>query len=336
MPRTTESIFQKPPSRKVAFYAPGGGVQTFEDGLELLNRSEKTADIYDEVGDATGVDVREVCRSKVVIEDPAVMQTTNVAVGYARANALNEVGVYPNFVIGVSSGEFTAAAITRAMALYDTAQAAFQRGTDQQEEAGGLGGGFVVFHDRRAPSRKVKRAITSALADFEHSHLGGDHTPLKTMVTYATAEKEDLSRVLSEIPGVKRVLNLNGLLYPPHGKFVAGTQGKLETLIESLHKDGRIKDATVEMISTRTAKPMKKARTIGRSLVLQTTQPTNLRGGVTYVVNRGVLDHYDLGAGNSMSNSLEDFDLGVDALIHPVGDYELPGSRHGSNNEDAA
>ncbi|OGL34873.1 hypothetical protein A3F65_04135 [Candidatus Saccharibacteria bacterium RIFCSPHIGHO2_12_FULL_47_16b] len=320
--------FTSPPvKRRIAFYAPGQGIKSFKDGQDLLSEGSETHRIYEEIGIATGVDVIDVCRSEIAVTDPAVIQAVNVGVGYARAKALNECGIFTDYLIGVSSGEFTAAAIGGAISLRDAAITAYERGRSQVEEAGGKGGGFVVIHDRSAPPKRLKHTIKKTVKEFENSHLGGEHTPFKTMVTYVNEEKVALKAALEDIPGVRRVIALDNLPFPPHGKFVKATEEKLAYMMDEILREGGVKDSTLEIIATRTARPMRRAKTIINNLVLQTTKPTNLTGCVNYARNRGVVDHYDLGPGDSMSNSLGDFDLGPYAIIHPVGDYSTPGRK---------
>ena len=79
-----------------------------------------------------------------------------------------------------------------------------------------------------------------------------------------------------------------------------------------------VKDATIPIIATKTARAMKQARTIQHNLIWQTTNPTNLKSSVYFAVNRGVEDFYDLGPGNIMSKLLGDFSLRESVRVHPV------------------
>lgn len=311
--------------RKVAFYAPGGGTKSFTDGLGLLDEGSLTHEIYERVFIATDIDVLDICRRKEPVITPAALQVASVAIGYARSQALNEQGIFADYVLGVSSGEFTAAAVANAVSVERAAKMSKQRGLSQAEEAGGLGGAYLVIHDRKARARKLRHKIRTSLTDFQASQLSGEHTPYRSLVTYFHEEAEAVKHNLETITGVKRVIDMANIGYPPHGGLLGDTERIVGHAVDELIKEGGIKDSTIEIIATRTARPMRKAKTIGRNLVLQTTRPTKLESGVYYVVNRGVLDHYDLGPGNSMSNLLEDFDLGAEAVIHPVGSYDRPG-----------
>jgi hypothetical protein len=313
------------PSRKVAFYAPGGGALSFKDALPLVAISCKSEEIFDRVKKVTRVDVLHLAGVKEPELDAPTVQVGSLAIGYARNNALNERGIFADYLVGVSSGEFTMAAIGKVISLENAAETLYERGKSQEIEAGGMGGAFIVIHDRRSGARHLKHAISAALSDFKSSHLSGDHTPSKTLVSFVESEKALLKEKLEKIEGVKRVMALKNLRYPPHGEHVEGTERWMEAIMGTLVLAGELGDSSVEMLSTRTARPMRRAQTIAKNLVLQTTEPTNLRGCVFAVLRKDVLDHYDLGPGNSMSNSLEDFDLGPGAIIHPVDDYSPAG-----------
>jgi malonyl CoA-acyl carrier protein transacylase len=318
-----EVVQFEPVTHKVAFVAPGSGINDWKDGLELLERSPKTEEIYDDVKTATGVDIIAICESKEDPVDPSNITPAALGIGVARANVLNELGIKPDFLIGLSSGEFTVAAIAGSMTVKAAAVFVKERGQSQNEVAGGKGGSVAVIHEHRAlPDAQIKKL----LAGFKGSHAGGFNTPLMTTFSYISEEKDDLIAKLLASPGVRRVREVNNLSFAPHGPAVEETRIFLAHLFEQMRKKGVVvRDATTPIIATRTARPMQKARTIRYNLIWQTTEPTNLRGGVEYADKKGVTDYYDLGPDIHMGRMLGNFALGPEVVVHKVGDYRRPG-----------
>lgn len=277
---------------KVAFVAPGQGFTSWEDGLKLLEESPDTEKIYEAVHQATGIDVIEVCRSTEPVDDTSVVQPAALAIGVARAEALKSKDINPDYLIGLSAGEFTVAAISGALSLSDAAQFVQKRGQYQMEAAGNLGGAITALH--RKPINIG--AIMQGLEGVWHAN---DHAPTITGFSYLHEHYETLKARLAA-QGAK-VRDVNNLHFPPHGDAVIGAQRRIAEL---LGRRGAIKDASTAIISIRTAKVMRKARTIRRNLVWQTTQTTRLNDAVNQALRSEVEAFYDLGPGDAMTKLL--------------------------------
>jgi [acyl-carrier-protein] S-malonyltransferase len=323
MPSGIEVVEFEPVTKKVAFLAPGSGIKDWEDGLELLERSSKTEEIYAEVKEATGVDIIAICEKDEAPTDPSIIQPGALGIGVARANALEERGIKPDLLIGLSAGEFTMLAIAKSLTVKAAAKTVKYRGESQAIVAGGKGGALAVIHERRAlPDNVVKQLVKG----LKGSHLSGFNTPLMTVFSYINEEKELLREALLDQPGVKRVLDVGNLNFAPHGPAVDGARIMLANFIRQMRRQGIVfKDAAIPIVATRTARPMQKARTIRYNAIWQTTEPTDFLGCVEYADRSGVTDWYDLGPDAHMGRMLGNFALAPDATIHPVGDYRRPG-----------
>lgn len=277
---------------KVAFVAPGQGFTSWEDGLPLLEQSPSTEKIYSQVFKATGVDIVQVCESASHIEDTAIVQPAALGIGVARAQVLREKDINPDYLIGLSAGEFTVAAISGALSLPDAARIAQQRGAFQMEAAGGKGGAITALH--RRPLN-----IKSLLHGLEGTYASNFHAPNVTGFSYLHSNYDQLVEKLKEQGA--RVRDVKNLKFPPHTPHVMDAQKKLAELLK---KKGVVRDATVPIIAIRNARPSSKARSIRKNLIWQTTQPTRLNDAVNQAIRAGVEEFYDLGPGDSISKLL--------------------------------
>lgn len=298
---------------RTAFLAPGQGIDSWADGLVLLDQSNETHRVYERVHDVTGVDIVDICERNEPVNDSSVVQAAALGIGVARALYLKELGVNPDYLIGLSSGEFTVAVIGGAMSVEDGALIAYERGIYQNEEAGGKGGAVVAIHGRRA--LKIQEIIRG----LEGVNVLGFNSPIKTGFAYLHEDYEELVNRLRGNPEVRRVLDIPNLNFPPHGPAVEKVQKRLADLFKSMRlKRAVVNDTATPIIATKTARAMKRARTIQHNLIWQTTNPTNLKNGINFAVNRGVEDFYDLGPGETMSKLLGDFSLRENIRVHPV------------------
>lgn len=280
--------------------APGQGVKNWNDGLDLVKNWPRAEHIYDRVLKATGVDVIEVCESSEPITDPSVIQPAALAIGYARADFLRNEIVKPDYLMGLSAGEFTVAAISKALSLEDAAMLAHKRGLFQQQVAGGRGGSVLVMHHRG--STQIKK-IEKAIEDLQGVNIANYHTPLKTGIAFCHESYQELKERLS-IPGIRKVIDVANLHFPPHGPEVSKAQEMLSTLFR---QSVTVKNAAIPIVANKSGRLMKSGRTIKKNLIWQTTSPTQLSKGMAYLINKGVEDYYDLGPDSSMSKLLGDF-----------------------------
>lgn len=275
---------------KVAFIAPGQGIESWESGLRLLDEGPKTINIYEQVYDATGVDIIEICRSTEPTNDPEVVQPAALGIGYAQAEVLKDRNIDPDYLIGLSAGEFTVAAISGALTIKEAAKMTKQRGIFQNEEAGGLGGAVTALHRRPLD-------IKSIMHELEGVWPANMHAPTITGFSYTHENYQELRDRLAKQGARVRDVNIP---FPPHGDAVKKAQDRLAELF----KRGLVKDAATNIISIRTARATKKARTIKHNLIWQTTQPTKLNKAVLFAIRNGVEDIYDLGPGDSITKIL--------------------------------
>jgi [acyl-carrier-protein] S-malonyltransferase len=290
---------------KVAFVAPGQGVEKWESGLRLLDESPRTAEIYETVHDATGVNIVDVCNSTMPVIDPAIVQPAALGIGVAQAEVYRDRGIEPDYVIGISSGEFTVSAITGALSLKDAAYISQQRGLYQMEAAGGLGGSVTALHKRPLD-------LKSLLNDLEGAWPANFHAPDVTNFGYLMESKEKLVERLGAQGARLREVNVP---FPPHGDVLRNAQERVALLLSPRRT---VKKANTKIISIRTAKPMRRARAIRHNLIWQTTEPTQFNKAVLMALKKGVEDFYDLGPDDICTKLLGRIIIDPNIRINPV------------------
>ena len=269
-------------------------------GKDMADNFKSAKEVFEEVNDAIAVDL-----FKIMTEGPEreLMMTINtqpalMAHSIAVVRVLEkEFGIClkdkASFVAGHSLGEYSAACAADVFSLADTTKLLRTRGQAMQQAVPfGVGGMAAVigmsFKDVDALVEACRETGGECVAANDNADgqvvLSGHMNAIEKAVDIATEF------------GAKRCIKLP-VSAPFHSPLMAPAA---EVMEEALSKV-KACDAKIPLIANVLAQPIVKSKEIIKHLVEQVTGTVRWRESITYMVDNGITDVVELGAGKVLS-----------------------------------
>ena len=285
---------------KYAFVFPGQGSQFVGMGKELADNFKSAKSVFEEVNDAISQNL-----FKIMVEGPEsdLLLTTN-AQPALMAHSMAVVRVLEKdfgvslkdkaaYVAGHSLGEYSAACAAGVFSLADTARLLRARGEAMQKAVPvGVGGMAAVI----GMSFKDVDALLDVCRETGGECVAAnDNADGQVVLSGHMNAIEKALEVASEF-GAKRCIKLP-VSAPFHSPLMAPAALVMQEALGKVSAH----DAEIPLIANVLASPITDKNEIIRHLVEQVTGSVRWRESVTYMVDNGVTDVIEIGAGKVLS-----------------------------------
>jgi len=297
----------------IAFVFPGQGAQTIGMGQALADAYPAARAVFDEVDDALGEKLSEVIWNGDIETltltqnaQPALMATSMAAMAALKAEGLGIERA--SFVAGHSLGEYAALCAAGAVSLADTARLLRIRGRAMQAAVPvGQGAMAAVLGLDAAAAEKVAEAA----AQGDVCQLANENDPSQNVLSGSKAAIER-AVVLAKEAGAKRALPL-----PVSAPFhCALMQPAADAMAQAL-SEVTMNDPSVPLVANVLAEAVTSADQIRDLLVQQVTGRVRWRSSVEWMVEQGVTEFWEIGAGKALSGMIRR--IAKDSTLRAVG-----------------
>lgn len=280
-----------------AFIFPGQGAQAIGMGRDLADAYPQARAVFDEVDEALGEKLSSLIWEGEIetLTLTANAQPALMATSIAAMRALEAEGVTieaASFVAGHSLGEYSALTAAGALSVADAARLLRKRGEAMQAAVPvGEGAMAAVL----GLDLEAVRKVADEAAQGEVCAAANDNDPAQVVISGAKAAVERAVD-LAKAAGAKRAL-----LLPVSAPFhCALMEPAAEAMAEALN-DVDINDPAVPVVANVRAAAVSNPAVIRSLLVEQICGSVRWRESVLAMVEEGVTEFWEIGAGKALS-----------------------------------
>ncbi|MGU7967723.1 ACP S-malonyltransferase [Streptococcus suis] len=283
---------------KTAFLFAGQGAQTVGMARDLYEYYPIVRETFDRASQILGYDIRDLIDNQedklhqTRYTQPAIL-TTSVAI----FRLLEEEGIQPDMVAGLSLGEYSALVASGALAFEDAIALIAKRG-EYMETAAPAGTGKMVAV-LNADVNLIEEICSSVTSGFVSP--ANYNTPAQIVIGGEVAAVDEAVELLKEA-GVKRMIPLN-VSGPFHTALLRPASEQLAQALEEVE----FADFQVELVGNTEAKVMKK-EDIKSLLTRQVMEPVRFYESIATMQEAGVTNFIEIGPGKVLSGFVKKID----------------------------
>jgi [acyl-carrier-protein] S-malonyltransferase len=287
---------------KTAFVFPGQGSQKVGMGSDLLEAAPEVFDRYlAQADEASGLEIRRLCLEGPIedltateVAQPALFSTSLAVVEVAR-----ERGLRPDFVVGHSLGEYTAAVVSGALAVQDGMGLVARRGrlmANAQSERPGAMAAIIGLSPERVDELCGEASAVGVVAPAN----------LNTPVQIVCSGEEDAVLKLIELAeqaGADKALRLKvGAAF--HSVLMEPVQREMAEAMAGV----RWRDPETPLVGNATAAVKTTADEVREALIAQIASPVLWIDCVRTLRREGCDAFLELGSGRTLSGLIRQID----------------------------
>ena len=284
---------------KIGFVYAGQGSQVVGMGKSFYDNYQVAKDVFDQID--LDIDVKKLCFEGPIEE---LSKTSNtqpcmVAVAVVATKLLKENGINPDYVAGLSLGEYSA--LNAAGVLDD--QTAINlvrfRGQAMEEAAAGIESKMIAIIglDRDLLNEAVNEASELGVVSIANYNCPGQ------LVIGGEAKAVTKASELALEKGARRAIPLN-TSGPFHTKLIEAASVKLKERFETV----TFNEMKVPVIFNSTAKELAEDTTVAKMLEKQVMSSVYFEDSIRYMIANGVDTIIEIGPGKVLSGFVRKID----------------------------
>lgn len=295
----------------IAFLYAGQGAQYTGMGQDLLNHHPEIATYFDQASASLGYSMQDLCFNEdTQLNQTEYTQPAILTVSTAFTSLLKEAGITPDYVAGLSLGEYSALVESGVMTFEQAVDLVSHRGRFMQDAVpAGVGKMVAVMKTDRQLIEDICRQVSDELGQYVAP--ANYNTPKQIVIGgFKEAVDEAVSRLSDN--GVKKMIELN-VSGPFHTGLLTDASEQLGGYLENVD----FSQQKVPVISNTTALPHQDGE-IKNLLIQQVMKPVRWSDSIEYLIQQGVDTVIEIGPGKTLSSFMKQ--ISKDITVYRVED----------------
>lgn len=292
---------------KLAFIFPGQGAQYVGMGKDIAAEYKSADAIYEEASEALGFDIKEMIfnGNDEALKITENTQPTIVTTSVACMQPLLEKGIKPDFVAGLSLGEYAAHVAAGTFDFKDAVALVRKRGKFMQEAVPvGVGAmSAIIGLDNEAVIESCKEASSLGVCEPANFNCPGQ---LAIAGDVAAVEK---ANEICKAKGAKRAMML-AVSAPFHCSLLKPSGEKLAAELDKV----TVNDIKIPVVVNVTAKSITNKDEVKSTLVNQVSNSVLWENCVKNMLEQGVDTFVEIGPGKVLSGFIKKINKDVKVL----------------------
>lgn len=296
---------------KIGFIYAGQGSQVVTMGQSFYDNYQEAKDIFDTI--SLDIDIKKLCFEGPIEE---LSKTSNtqpcmVATAIAATTLLKKNGITPDYVCGLSLGEYSALQCAEVFDVQTAIELVRFRGLAMENAAKGIESKMVAVLglDRDSLLEAIKEASNEGVVQIANYNCPGQ------LVIGGELKAVEKASELALAKGAKRAIPLN-----TSGPFHTSLLKKAGDALHDKFKEVSFQEMKIPVIFNSTAKELEAGVSIANMLEKQVQSSVYFEDSIRYMIDHGVDTIIEIGPGKVLSGFVKK--ISKEIKIYQVEDKE--------------
>ena len=301
---------------KTAFIFSGQGSQYTGMGKELYDNFECVKAVFDKADSVLDFKVTDMCFGEDErLNETEYTQPALLTMSYAVYKLMSEKGLKPDYVAGLSLGEYSAHAVSGTMSFEEAVKLVRKRGKFMTEAVPKGEGAMCAVLSLEA--EKIQEACNE-VSEIGRCMIANYNAPGQIVIAGDKEAVEKAAELVKEKGAMRAVmLNVSG---PFHTSLLKPAADKLNEELSKIE----LSNMTVPVITNLTAEIVEDKSQVVDILTKQVMNPVKWEQSVKKMIELGVDTFVEMGPGKTLSSFVKKAakEVGADVAIYNVEDLK--------------